>query len=58
MLTYALGRQLDYYDEPAVRTIIVTLEADDYRFQTLLQAIVASYPFQYKKNPAEESLQR
>ena len=58
MLTYALGRQLEYYDEPAVRTIIATLEADDYRFQTLLQAIVASYPFQYKKNPAEESLQR
>ena len=57
MLTYALGRQLEYYDEPAVRTIIATLEADDYRFQRLLQAIVTSYPFQYKKNPAEESLQ-
>ena len=57
MLTYALGRQLEYYDEPAVRTIIATLDADDYRFQTLLRAIVASYPFQYKKNPAEESTQ-
>ncbi len=55
MLTYALGRQLEYYDEPAVRTIIATLEADDYHFQTLLQAVVASYPFQYKKNPGEES---
>ena len=57
VLAYALGRQLEYYDEPAVQTIIATLEADDYRFQTLLQAIVASYPFQYKKNPAEESTQ-
>jgi hypothetical protein len=55
MLAYALGRQLEYYDEPAVRTIIATLEADDYRFQTLLKAIVVSYPFQYKKNPAGES---
>ena len=45
MLAYALGRQLEYYDEPAVRTIIAALEADGYRFQTLLQEIVASYPF-------------
>ena len=55
MLAYALGRQLEYYDEPAVRTIIAALEADGYRFQTLLQEIVASYPFQYKKNRVEET---
>ena len=55
MLAYALGRQLEYYDEPAVRTIIAALEADGYRFQTLLQEIVASYPFQYKKNRVEDT---
>ncbi len=55
MLAYALGRQLEYYDEPAVRTIIAALEADGYRFQTLLQEIVASYPFRYKKNRVEET---
>ena len=55
MLSYALGRQLEYYDEPAVRKIIAALEDDDYRFQTLLRTVVASYPFQYKKNPSEES---
>ena len=55
MLAYALGRQLEYYDEPAVRTIVAALEADGYRFQTLLQEIVASYPFQYKKNRVEET---
>ena len=53
MLAYALGRQLEYYDESAVREIIARLEADDYRFQTLLQAVVESYPFRYKKNPQE-----
>ena len=53
MLSYALGRQLEYYDEPAVREIIAALEADDYRFQTLVRAIVDSYPFRYKKNPVE-----
>ena len=55
MLAYALGRQLEYYDEPAVRTIVAALEAGGYRFQTLLQEIAASYPFQYKKNRAEET---
>ena len=49
MLAYALGRQLEYYDEPALRKILAALEADDYRFQTLVKEIVASYPFQYKK---------
>ena len=49
-LAYALGRQLEYYDEPAVRHIIAALEDDGFRFQTLLQAVVASYPFQYKKH--------
>ena len=55
MLAYALGRQLEYYDEPAVRTIVAALEADGFRFRTLLQEIVASYPFQYKKNRVEET---
>ena len=49
MLAYALGRQLEYYDEPALRKIVAALEAGDYRFQTLVKETVASYPFQYKK---------
>ncbi len=53
ILAYALGRQLEYYDEPAILNIISVLERNDYRFQTLLQEVVASYPFQYKKNPSE-----
>ncbi len=54
-LAYALGRQLEYYDESAVRDIIARLDTDDYRFRTLLQAVVESYPFQYKKNPEESN---
>ena len=54
MLSYALGRQLEYYDESAVRRIIGALEDNDYRFQTLLQGVASSYPFQYKKNPSKE----
>ncbi|MEE2638566.1 MAG: DUF1592 domain-containing protein, partial [Acidobacteriota bacterium] len=55
MLAYALGRQLEYYDEPAVRSIISALDQNEYRFQTLLREIVTSYPFLFKKNLAQET---
>ena len=51
MLAYALGRQLEYYDEPAVREILLQLEADDYLIQTLIKPILNNYQFRYKKNP-------
>lgn len=54
MLSYALGRQLEYYDELAVRGIVDELERDEFKVQTLIQSIVTSYPFQYKKNPEPE----
>ena len=54
MLAYALGRQLEYYDEPAIRKIIDELKAGGYRFQILLKSIATSYPFNYKKNPEPE----
>ena len=53
MLSYALGRQLEYYDEPALRKIVANVKADDYRLRTLIREIVTSYPFQYKKNRVE-----
>ena len=40
-----------YFQAMKIHSLFITINA-------LLQAIVASYPFQYKKNPAEESLQR
>lgn len=51
LLSYALGRQLEYYDEPALQEIIEAMADDDYRLQTLLREVVSSFPFQYKKNP-------
>lgn len=49
MLAYALGRQLEYFDEPAVREIIKQAEENELRFQSIIQAIVMSKPFQWKK---------
>ena len=55
LLAYGLGRQLEYYDEPAIESIMTKLAEGDYRFQVLLQAIVESYPFQYRKDPSDEA---
>ena len=51
MLSYALGRQLEYYDEPAVRTIIAALEADDYRFQTIAAGDRRQLPVPIQEEP-------
>ena len=48
LLTYALGRGLDHRDAPAVRGIVREAAADDYRFHTLLAAVVRSRPFRMR----------
>jgi mono/diheme cytochrome c family protein len=50
MLTYALGRGLEYYDMPAVRVIVRDAARDDYRFTSLIKAIVESAPFQMRRS--------
>ena len=45
LMTYALGRGVEYYDMPAVRAIVAASAKDDYRLGTLVAAIVASEPF-------------
>ncbi|MEQ8785987.1 MAG: DUF1592 domain-containing protein [Pirellulaceae bacterium] len=45
LLTYALGRPLDYYDRSAVNEIVEELKRDEGRFSTLVVAVVMSYPF-------------
>jgi hypothetical protein len=49
MLTYGLGRGLEYYDMPAVRMIEQASAKDDYRFSALVMNIVKSTPFQMKR---------
>ena len=53
MLTYALGRGLEHYDMPALRTIVREAARDDYRWSTVILATVRSTPFMMRK--AEES---
>jgi hypothetical protein len=49
MMTYALGRGLKTYDAGTVDNINRKLAADEYRFQTLIQQIVESLPFQSRR---------
>jgi len=46
LLTYALGRHVDYRDQPAIRGIIREAEAGGYRWSDLIRGIVTSTPFQ------------
>ena len=48
LLTYALGRGLEHYDMPAVRQIVSAAGRDNYRFASLVLAIVRSVPFQMR----------
>jgi mono/diheme cytochrome c family protein len=49
MMTYALGRGLKAYDRRTVESINSAMAADGYRFQTLIQQIVESLPFQSRR---------
>src|SRR5262249_566464 len=49
LMTYGIGRGLEYYDMPAVRSIVKDATRSNYRFSALVLGIVKSAPFQMKK---------
>jgi hypothetical protein len=53
LLTYSLGRTLEYYDHSVVRAIVRDATRQDYRFSTLILGIVNSTPFQMRASAAE-----
>ena len=48
LLTYALGRGVEYYDMPAVRKIVHDAGTNDYRFSALILGVIKSTPFEMK----------
>ena len=50
LLTYALGRGLEYYDQPAVRSITREAAREHYSMTSLVIAIVNSMPFQMRRS--------
>ena len=49
LMTYALGRGVEYYDNPTVRAIARQAAADNYRMSSLILSIVKSTPFQMRR---------
>jgi hypothetical protein len=50
LLTYAVGRQIEYSDAPAIRAIVRAAAADEYRWSATILAIVKSAPFQMRRS--------
>jgi hypothetical protein len=51
LMTYALGRSLEYNDMPVVRGIVRDAKRDDYRFSTIVMGIASSAPFRMRSVP-------
>jgi mono/diheme cytochrome c family protein len=54
LLAYALGRRVEYYDQPAVRSIVRDAAAQHYRWSSLVLGIVKSAPFQMRGGTGSE----
>jgi hypothetical protein len=54
MLTYALGRELQPSDAPAVKAIAADLEKNGYKFSALVTGVAKSFPFQHRRNYRDE----
>jgi hypothetical protein len=54
LMTYALGRGVEYYDMPVVRQIAREAAAQHYRFSAIVLGIVQSPGFQMKKAPVPD----
>jgi hypothetical protein len=56
LMTYALGRGLEYYDMPVVRSIVCDAAKNDYRFSSIVMGIVKSTPFEMRRAREAETL--
>ncbi len=54
LLSYGMGRRVEYYDQPTVRTIAGEAESNDYRMSSFILGVVRSDPFQMMQVGPEE----
>jgi len=55
LMTYALGRRVDYYDQPVIRRIVREMSEQDYSWSSLILGIVTSEPFLMSQVAPDES---
>jgi hypothetical protein len=53
LLAYAIGRRVEYFDQPAIRAIARKAEANGYRMTSFILGVVESDPFQRVKSDEE-----
>ncbi len=58
LLMYALGRNVQYYDDPAIRTIARNAARSNYTFTSLVSGVATSLPFQNRMVPISEQDKR
>jgi hypothetical protein len=56
LLTYALGRGVEYDDMPTVRGIVRTAAKDDYRLKSMIEAVAMSAVFRMNTVPNSPAL--
>ena len=54
LMTYALGRGVEYYDMPTIRAILRDAKPNNYKFSSILMGVINSAPFQMKMKKAAE----
>ena len=52
LMTYALGRGVEHYDAPAIRSVTRDAGQHEYRFSSIILGIVKSMPFQMRRSPS------
>ncbi len=55
LMTYGLGRSIEYYDMPVIRAIVRDAARDNYRFSSIVMGIVKSAPFQMRRTAGENT---
>ena len=55
MLAFALGRDLQHYDEAAIIKLVAAMGKKQYGVRTLIEEVALSHPFRYQHpNPEHE----
>ena len=52
LMTYALGRGVEYFDAPAIRAIVREAENNNYRLSALIKGVAESAPFRMRRSPS------
>jgi hypothetical protein len=54
LMTFSLGRGVEYEDMPVIRSIVHDADKDNDRFQAILMGLIKSGPFQMRTKEVEE----